>query len=66
MAVEPGAFEELVQFQLAEAQPEVRVEFARLLEPVRQQVEDHQPPAGLQDRVRRAIARAGWLAWCSA
>ena len=53
MSAKPARFEQLVEFQFAEPQPEVRVKLARLLEIVAEQVEDHHPPARLEDAVRR-------------
>ena len=50
---ETRSLQQLVKLQFAEAEPQVRIEFTRLLEVVAEQVEHDQPPAMPQDSMRR-------------
>ena len=61
--LEAGCFEKLVQLHFAEAEPVIGVKFARPLEAMAEQIENHdrgRPFSGCD--ARAAIARSGWIA----
>lgn len=49
--LETSLVEEFVEFQFREAEPDILVEFAGLLEVVFQQIQDHEASAGTGDAV---------------